>query len=65
MNIWTEYDKLFDCKIDKTGENSAILLYKNMMSYLMKNKDNFDLIMYKTVVAKEFWNGSITMREIY
>lgn len=42
MGVWTGYDNLKDGTISGSGEQSAMLLYKHMMSYLMQNKPNTD-----------------------
>lgn len=42
IGIWTGYDNLKDGTISGIGQQSAQLLYKNMMSYLMQNKENVD-----------------------
>ncbi|MCT6820659.1 MAG: penicillin-binding protein [Lactobacillus panisapium] len=42
MGVWTGYDNLKDGTISGIGQQSAQLLYKNMMSYLMSNKENVD-----------------------
>ena len=40
IGIWTGYDNLKDGTISGVGQQSAQLMYKNMMSYLMKDKPN-------------------------
>ncbi|BDR60505.1 transglycosylase domain-containing protein [Lactobacillus xylocopicola] len=40
LGIWTGYDNLKDGTISGIGQQSAQLFYKNMMSYLMRNKQN-------------------------
>ena len=65
MGVWTGYDKLSDGKIDKTGEKSAMLLYKAMMQYLMKNKVSADWSMPDTVVKQAFTAGNVTTQELY
>ncbi|WEV36090.1 transglycosylase domain-containing protein [Lactobacillus sp. ESL0677] len=42
MGVWTGYDNLKDGTISGIGQQSAQLLYKSMMSYLMQNKSNVD-----------------------
>ncbi|MDF7668334.1 transglycosylase domain-containing protein [Lactobacillus sp. ESL0703] len=42
MGVWTGYDNLKDGTISGIGQQSAQLLYKSMMSYLMQNKANVD-----------------------
>lgn len=42
MGIWTGYDNLKDGTLAGVGQNSAQLMYKHMMTYLMRNKPNLD-----------------------
>lgn len=42
IGIWTGYDNLKDGTISGVGQQSAQLLYKNMMTYLMQDKENVD-----------------------
>lgn len=42
MGVWTGYDNLKDGTISGIGQQSAQLMYKNMMTYLMKKKPNID-----------------------
>ena len=42
IGVWTGYDNLKDGTISGIGQQSAQLFYKNMMSYLMRNKENVD-----------------------
>lgn len=42
IGVWTGYDNLKDGTISGDGENSAQLLYKSMMQYLMQDKANVD-----------------------
>lgn len=42
MSVWTGYDNISEGTIRGAGEDTAQLLYKNQMQYLMKNKKNTD-----------------------
>ena len=42
IGVWTGYDNLKDGTISGVGQQSAQLFYKNMMTYLMRNKENVD-----------------------
>lgn len=42
IGVWTGYDNLKDGTISGNGEQSAMLLYKHMMEYLMRDKANTD-----------------------
>ena len=42
IGVWTGYDNLKDGTISGIGQQSAQLFYKNMMTYLMRNKENVD-----------------------
>ncbi|WEV70173.1 transglycosylase domain-containing protein [Lactobacillus sp. ESL0785] len=42
MGVWTGYDNLKDGTVSGIGQQSAQLIYKSMMSYLMQNKANID-----------------------
>ncbi|WEV44475.1 transglycosylase domain-containing protein [Lactobacillus sp. ESL0684] len=42
MGVWTGYDNLKDGTISGIGQQSAQLIYKSMMTYLMQNKENTD-----------------------
>lgn len=52
LGIWTGYDNLKDGTISGSGEQSAQLLYKHMMTYLMKDKPNRNWSMPSHVVKK-------------
>lgn len=58
IGIWTGYDNLKDGTISGSGEQSAQILYKQMMSYLMKNKENKDWKKPSTVVKRRIVNGT-------
>lgn len=58
MSVWTGYDNLKDGKIDNRGQNAAMLLYKNMMSYLMEDKANADWIKPSSVVTRQYNTGT-------
>lgn len=57
MSVWTGYDTLAQGKITGSGQNSAMLLYKSMMDYLMKDKVNMDWTMPDSVVTRNFNTG--------
>lgn len=42
IGIWTGYDNLKDGTISGIGQQSAQLMYKSMMTYLMRNKPNLN-----------------------
>lgn len=63
--VWTGYDNLSDGKISGQGENAAQLLYKNMMTYLMKNKGNPDWHKPDTVVSQKYLSGTAVTNELY
>lgn len=52
IGIWTGYDNLKDGTISGNGEQTAQLLYKQLMTYLMKDKANRDWSMPSHVVKK-------------
>lgn len=58
IGIWTGYDNLKDGTISGSGQQSAQLLYKEMMSYLMKNKTNSDWKKPSTVIRRRIVNGT-------
>lgn len=58
MAIWTGYDNLKDGTPSGVGETSAQILYKYMMEYLMKDKDNKNWKQPKTVVKRRIVNGT-------
>lgn len=58
MGIWTGYDNLKDGTISGAGQNSAQLLYKEMMTYLMKDKKNSNWKKPSTVVKRRIVNGT-------
>lgn len=58
MGIWTGYDNLKDGTPSGVGENSAQLLYKKMMAYLMENKPNEDWVQPSSVVKRKIINGT-------
>ena len=63
--VWTGYDTLSDGKISGQGENAAQLLYKNMMTYLMKEKGNPDWHKPDTVVSQKYLSGRTVTNELY
>lgn len=52
VSVWTGYDNLKDGTISGQGEQSAQLLYKHMMNYLMKDKADRDWQMPSHVVRR-------------
>lgn len=50
IGIWTGYDNLKDGTISGIGQQSAQLMYKSMMSYLMRNKPNLNWEQPKSVI---------------
>lgn len=58
MGVWTGYDNLKDGTISGIGQQSAQLLYKSMMTYLMNNKPNLDWKQPKSVVGARIVNNS-------
>ena len=58
MAIWTGYDNLKDGTPSGVGETSAQILYKYMMEYLMKDKENKDWKRPSTVVRRRIVNGT-------
>ena len=42
IGVWTGYDNLKDGTISGVGQQTAQLFYKNLMTYLMRNKENVD-----------------------
>ncbi|OYR96768.1 PBP1A family penicillin-binding protein [Lactobacillus taiwanensis] len=58
IGIWTGYDNLKDGTPSGVGASSAQLLYKQMMSYLMKDKANKDWNKPSTVVRRRIANGT-------
>lgn len=58
MGVWTGYDNLKDGTISGVGQQSAQLMYKNMMSYLMQNKANVDWNKPSSVIRAKIVNNS-------
>ena len=58
MGVWTGYDNLKDGTISGVGQQSAQLLYKSMMTYLMNNKPNLDWKQPKSVVGARIVDNS-------
>ncbi|MBW7985243.1 PBP1A family penicillin-binding protein [Lactobacillus helveticus] len=50
IGIWTGYDNLKDGTISGIGQQSAQLMYKSMMTYLMRNKPNLNWQQPKSVI---------------
>lgn len=50
IGIWTGYDNLKDGTISGIGQQSAQLMYKSMMIYLMRNKPNLNWQQPKSVI---------------
>lgn len=65
IGIWTGYDKINEGTIDKTGEHSAQLLYKEMMQYLMKNKTSTDWNKPDDVIRQKVRIGRNISTELY
>lgn len=63
--VWTGYDNLSDGKISGQGENAAQILYKDMMTYLMKGKGNPNWQKPDTVVSQKYLAGSSITNELY
>lgn len=57
MSVWTGYDTLTQGKISGDGQDSAMLLYKDMMDYLMKDKVNIDWVKPDSVISRQFNTG--------
>lgn len=58
IGVWTGYDNLKDGTISGAGTYSAQLVYKYMMTYLMKNRANRDWTRPSSVVRKRIVNGT-------
>jgi penicillin-binding protein 1A len=58
MGVWTGYDNLKDGTISGIGQQSAQLMYKSMMTYLMNNKPNLDWKQPSSVVRAKIVNNS-------
>lgn len=58
MGVWTGYDNLKDGTISGIGQQSAQLIYKSMMTYLMRNKPNLDWKQPNSVVRARIVNNS-------
>lgn len=58
MGVWTGYDNLKDGTIAGIGQQSAQLIYKSMMTYLMRNKPNLNWEQPKSVVRAKIVNNS-------
>lgn len=58
MGVWTGYDNLKDGTIAGAGENSAQLMYKSMMQYLMQNKANTDWVKPSSVIRARIAKNS-------
>src|SRR5699024_11247824 len=65
IGVWTGYDKIREGTIDKTGERSAQLFYKEMMSYLMENKTSSDWTKPDDVIAQKVKIGRAITTELY
>lgn len=53
LGIWTGYDNLSDGTISGDGQTAAQVLYKQMMSYLMEDKENSNWKMPDSVVRRK------------
>lgn len=58
MGVWTGYDNLKDGTISGIGQQSAQLIYKSMMTYLMRNRPNLDWKQPNSVVRARIVNNS-------
>lgn len=58
MGVWTGYDNLKDGTISGVGQQSAQLMYKSMMTYLMRNKPNLNWKQPSSVVRARIVNNS-------
>ena len=58
MGVWTGYDNLKDGTISGVGQQSAQLIYKSMMTYLMRDKPNLDWQQPKSVIRARIVNNS-------
>lgn len=65
IGVWTGYDKIREGTIDKIGERSAQLFYKEMMSYLMENKTSSDWTKPDDVIAQKVKIGRAITTELY
>lgn len=63
MSVWTGYDNLNNGKISGSGEDSAALYYKAMMSYLMEDKANIDWVKPSTVLVRRYNTGNELFQE--
>lgn len=58
MGVWTGYDNLKDGTISGIGQQSAQLMYRSMMSYLMQDKENVDWQKPSSVIRARIVNNS-------
>lgn len=58
MGVWTGYDNLKDGTISGAGQQSAQLIYKSMMKYLMQNKANTDWVKPSSVIRAKIVKNS-------
>ncbi|WP_127345614.1 PBP1A family penicillin-binding protein [Lactobacillus amylolyticus] len=58
MGVWTGYDNLKDGTISGAGQQSAQLIYKSMMKYLMQNKANTDWVKPSSVIRVKIVKNS-------
>ena len=58
MGVWTGYDNLKDGTISGIGQQSAQLMYRSMMSYLMQDKENVDWQKPNSVIRARIINNS-------
>ena len=65
IGVWTGFDKISEGTIDKTGEHSAQLLYKEMMQYLMENKTSSDWTKPDDVIRQRIKIGRSVTSELY
>ncbi len=60
IGVWTGYDNLKDGTLSGIGQQSAQLLYKQMMQYLMQNQKNSDWKKPSTVVRRRIVTNALT-----
>ena len=59
MSVWSGYDNLKDGQISGNGQNAAQVLYREMMSYLMRDVANRDWDKPDSVVTR---NGELYVK---
>ncbi|KRM56041.1 transglycosylase domain-containing protein [Lacticaseibacillus sharpeae] len=61
ISVWTGYDKPLENGLGAVSQKIALLIYRNLMSYVSENETNEDWVMPSTVIAKQV-NGQ---RELF